>query len=167
MIAALKQSGLYSRMRTSRLYDLCWTKRGREWIDRRREEVNFYRRLLNGFPRGGLIFDVGANVGNKTEVFLRLGARVVAVEPDRECRRIIGEKFLQYRFAPKPVAIVGKALSDRVGVETMWVDGPGSALNTLSKKWVDTLRGGGDSPIPPISSNSPGTRTWKPRRSNS
>lgn len=141
MIAALKQSDLYSRMKTSRLYDAYWTLRDRSRIDRRREEVNFYRSLLSGFPRGGLIFDVGANRGDKTDVFLRLGARVVAVEPDQDSRRVLGQKFLQYRFAPKPVAIVGKALSDRIGVETMWVDGPGSFLNTLSKKWVETLRG--------------------------
>jgi hypothetical protein len=35
---------------------------------------------------------------------------------------------------------VGKAVSDRNGVETMWVDEPGSAKNTLNAKWVETLQ---------------------------
>jgi len=33
-------------------------------------------------------------------------------------------------------------VSDRVGVTTMWIDAPGSALNTLNPKWVETLRSG-------------------------
>lgn len=32
-------------------------------------------------PEGGLAFDVGAHVGDRTDSFLRLGARVVALEP--------------------------------------------------------------------------------------
>ena len=46
----------------------------------------FYRKLLAGLQRDGLIFDIGANMGAKTDIFLRLGARVVSVEPDDACR---------------------------------------------------------------------------------
>jgi FkbM family methyltransferase len=87
-----------------------------------------------------LIFDVGANKGNKTAVFLRLGARVVAVEPDEANQQILREAYLRYRVTPKPVTIVGKAVSDKAAVHTMFVDEPGSAKNTLSTKWVETLR---------------------------
>ena len=34
---------------------------------------------------GALVFDVGANVGRKTQAFLELGAHVVAFEPQPEC----------------------------------------------------------------------------------
>src|SRR5262245_14614026 len=34
---------------------------------------------------GDLCFDIGANYGFKTEVFLSLGARVVAFEPQPDC----------------------------------------------------------------------------------
>ena len=71
---------------------------------------------------------------------MRLGARVVAVEPDEHNQEVLRGKFLRYRLRPKPVCIVGNAVSDKVSVETMWIDGPGSALNTLSQKWVDALR---------------------------
>jgi len=53
---------------------------------------------------------------------------------------VLKGKFVKNRFFPKPVFIVGNAVSDRVGVLTMWIDEPGSALNTLSPKWVGTLR---------------------------
>jgi hypothetical protein len=51
-------------------------------IDRRDSEVEFYRHLLKGFRKGDMVFDIGANQGQKTDVFLRLRARVVAVELD-------------------------------------------------------------------------------------
>src|SRR6266849_6304856 len=112
----------------------------RRRIDARSNEVHFYRCLLDGFRQRDLIFDIGANAGEKTDVFLRLGARVVAVEPDEVNQEVLREKFLRYRMAPRPVVIVGKAASDRETVETMWIAEPGSALNTLSHKWVETLR---------------------------
>jgi FkbM family methyltransferase len=42
-------------------------------------DVDFYRSLL---PPGALCFDVGANVGEKSEALLLAGARVVAFEPN-------------------------------------------------------------------------------------
>jgi FkbM family methyltransferase len=63
----------------------------------------------------------------------------VAVEPDEANQQILKEKFLRYRLARKQVSIVGKALSDKATVETMWIDEPGSAKNTLSQKWVTIL----------------------------
>jgi len=91
-----------------------------------------------------LIFDVGANVGDKTDVFLRLGARVISIEPDEANQEVLRGKFLRYRLAPKRVVIVGKAVSDRSTIETMWIDGPGSAVNTLSQKWAETLKANKD-----------------------
>jgi FkbM family methyltransferase len=45
-----------------------------------REDFELYRALL---PAGALAFDVGANIGEKSEALLRTGARVVAFEPNR------------------------------------------------------------------------------------
>jgi FkbM family methyltransferase len=112
---------------------------GKRWILAREKELEFYRRLLTELRPGDLIFDIGANEGFKTDLFLRLGARVVAVEPDETNQSILQEKFLRFRFVRRPVLIVGKAVSDDCTLETMWIDGPGSAVNTLSQKWVTAL----------------------------
>ncbi len=138
---ALELSGLHERLKVSVVRDFYWAVVDRRWLRARRDEINFYRKLLQEFQPGDLIFDIGANVGDKTDVFLRLGARVVVVEPDETCQKIISEKFLKLRFSPKPVVIIGKAVSDEVTTKTMWVDGPKSALNTLSDKWVTALKG--------------------------
>jgi FkbM family methyltransferase len=52
----------------------------------RRAELAFYGELLQ---TGDLCFDIGANLGQRSEVFMKLGARVVAVEPNPLCEPTI------------------------------------------------------------------------------
>jgi len=137
---SLEQLGVYERAKASWIYNFYWTLADRRIIDDRRDELNFYRDLLDGFREGDLIFDVGANQGYKTDIFLRLGARVVAVEPDETSQETMEQKFLKYRLKRKPLVIVGKAVSDKIATQTMWIDTPGSAKNTLSDKWAETLK---------------------------
>lgn len=129
-----------SRLKSSFIRDAYWSVAHPERLRSLRQEVRFYENVLAGFERGDLIFDIGANEGSKTDVFLRLGARVVAVEPDDACSRSLEERFLELRIRPQPVTIVNKAVSNRVGTEEMLIDGPGSALNTMSAKWAESLK---------------------------
>jgi FkbM family methyltransferase len=73
---------------------------------RRRRQLEFYARLLGDTK---LIFDVGANVGQRTAVFLALGKKVVAFEPDPRALRQLRARF---RFA-RNVVIEGIALGSR------------------------------------------------------
>jgi FkbM family methyltransferase len=109
-------------------------------LEDRTAEVEFYRKTLHGFRKGSLIFDIGANEGYKTDIFLRLGAKVVAVDPDEANQEVLRQRFLKNRLTPKRVDIEGKAVSDTIASKTMWIDAPGSAKNTLNSKWVQTLR---------------------------
>ena len=43
-----------------------------------------------------LVFDVGANVGKKTELYVALGAQVVCFEPQAECVHILKKKFKKF-----------------------------------------------------------------------
>jgi FkbM family methyltransferase len=136
----LQRTGLYHRLKDSIIHELYWKLAGKHWILARKRQLDFYRCLLPELRPGDLIFDIGANVGFKTDLFLRLGARVVAIEPDETNQSILRERFKGFRLAQKPLVIVGKAVSDKSTVETMWIDGPGSAVNTLSHKWATTLK---------------------------
>jgi len=140
VLRSLKRTGLYYRVKASRVHSLYLEFVDKSRMERSRNELDFYRKLLRGFRKGSLIFDIGANEGTKTSLFLRLGAKVIAVEPDVANQMILRQKYLKYRLVRKSVVVVSKAVSDQNGFEPMWIDKPGSALNTLSMKWVETLR---------------------------
>lgn len=80
---------------------------------------------------GDLVFDVGANVGDKTADFLARGARVVACEPLPQCLAVLARKFADN----DRVAIVGKGLSDRPGKASISVCSQTTTLSTLSEQW--------------------------------
>jgi FkbM family methyltransferase len=136
----LKRAGVYERARASWIYDLYWSFADKKIIDDRQEEIEFYRNLLDGFRKGDLIFDVGANLGYKADIFMRLGAKVVSVEPDETSQQILKQKFLKYRLKKRKFVIVSKAVSEKNSTQRMWIDTPGGAMNTLSQKWAETLR---------------------------
>src|SRR5688572_29385539 len=135
----LRRVGLYQRVKSSFFYDLYWRMANPRSIRDRDAEVAFFRQVLTGFQPGNLVFDIGANMGQKTDIFLRLGARVVAVDPDQSNQEILRQRFLGWRWHPKPVSIVGKAVSASNGRQTFWVDKPGSAKDALNTKWVEAL----------------------------
>lgn len=118
---------------------VCWQARDvvrppqvRERL-RRAQARLFYGAFV---PRGGLCFDVGANVGDRTELFLSLGARVVAVEPQALCR-----ERLRVRFGSR-VTVVGDALGSFEGTAEMLVANY-HTLSSLSPEWTDAVRESG------------------------
>ncbi|TVQ38047.1 MAG: FkbM family methyltransferase [Geminicoccaceae bacterium] len=89
---------LRAALRSLRLYHL---DRGRARAMRR-----LYRRFV---APGDLVFDVGAHVGDRTAAFRRLGARVVAVEPQPDMARVLRLLFGWRRGVTLVEAAVGAA----------------------------------------------------------
>jgi FkbM family methyltransferase len=137
--ALLKRAGLYERVKGSWLYDAYWRIADPRLVEKRKQELDFFRKTLLGFRRNDLIFDIGANHGVKAEIFLKLGARVIAVDPDVSNQETLTKRFLAYRLRTKPVTVVGKAVSDRKGYETFWISEPGFEMNTLNARWAEAL----------------------------
>ena len=79
-----------ARVRRTFLYDFVFTVREARqvklWSKKAERLKSFYSTLIG---LNGLVFDIGANVGTRVNVFLSLGLRVVAVEPQRKCVRIL------------------------------------------------------------------------------
>jgi FkbM family methyltransferase len=130
----LNTVGLYKYLKYSSLYSLYWRILNPAVLEAKRGEERFYRSLFGEFDGSTVVFDIGANRGHATAIFLALGARVVAVEPDRENARL-----LRWRFKRKPVEVVESAVTDRRGSADFFVTFDGSAKNTLSTKWKETL----------------------------
>jgi FkbM family methyltransferase len=96
-----------------------------------------FARLYRPFvPPGGLCFDVGAHVGNRTRCWRRLGARVVAVEPQRDCVRVL--RALYGRDAG--VTIVPAAVGREAGTATLHVAPTNLTVATLSREWIADAR---------------------------
>lgn len=71
-----------------------------------RAERKFYQRIIG--EGHDLIFDIGANCGKKTAIFVRLAARVVAAEPS-----IDAVSRLRWQFGRNPrINIVAKGVGD-------------------------------------------------------
>jgi FkbM family methyltransferase len=89
---------------------------------------NHFSQFISG---GDLVFDVGAYVGNYTEIFLELGARVVCVEPQPYCATKLYRKFGK---DPR-VRIVQKGLSDKPGTLPLSISTKSRTNSTFSKYW--------------------------------
>jgi FkbM family methyltransferase len=85
--------------------------------------------------QGDLVFNVGANVGTRTAVFLELGATVVAVEPQAQLC-----DYLRDRFASEDVEVVCAAAGPEVGKAKLHLCSD-SQLATCAKGWADSLKG--------------------------
>lgn len=76
---------------------------------------------------GDLCFDLGAHIGNRTAVWRKLGARVVAVEPQPRCVRA-----LRSRFGKDPdVTILPIAISRDSGETILYINAGSPTISTL------------------------------------
>ena len=97
-----------------------------------KDELIFYRNLF-GEKKMKLIFDVGANVGNKTHIFSKTARQVVSFEPSQKCLHI-----LRSRFSNKKVMIIDTALSNTGGALDYYQVNTNEAYSSFSKKHIDS-----------------------------
>jgi FkbM family methyltransferase len=114
--------GLYRWAR--RTYRQCFH---REAARHDRTGRDFYRQLIRP---GDLVFDVGANTGERTAVFLDLGARVVAVEPNPSCADVIRRRYACRSLAIEPSAVGAAVGSARLHVAKR------DELSSVLDQWV-------------------------------
>jgi FkbM family methyltransferase len=122
MIKKLKRTGLFHKLRL-----LFKTKEEKEMLAAR---VGMYKKIITA---GDLVFDVGANVGNRVEAFLKIKARVVAIEPQANCRKILIAKF------GNKIKIVPKGLGEKEEVKTMYIS-PSSTISSFAEDWIDAVK---------------------------
>lgn len=91
--------------------------------------VGLYREFA---PRGGLVFDIGAHVGDRIKAFRALGARVVALEPQKPLYRTLK---LLHGFDRK-VTLIRSAAGRSVGEATFRINSANPTVSTLSEDFV-------------------------------
>jgi FkbM family methyltransferase len=96
-------------------------------LEQSKNELRFYRKLIGS--KNKLIFDVGANSGEKTAIFRKIAKNVVCFEPFPNSVRT-----LKARFAWSNVRIMPIAISDKISLSEMYVVEGRETLNSINGK---------------------------------
>jgi FkbM family methyltransferase len=99
---------------------------------RHRRMARFYGRFLGP---GDLGFDIGAHVGSRVRAWRRLGARVLAVEPQPDCLRVLRLLFGRDRG----VTIAPVAVGARAGRARLALSAATPTVSTLSPGWIESV----------------------------
>lgn len=88
---------------------------------------------------GGLAFDVGSHVGDRIGSFRRNGARVIALEPQPLCARVIREIYAE----DSNVTLIEKACGPKAGSLTLHINSANPTVTTASADFVKAADGAG------------------------
>ena len=104
--------------------------------DRKRADAMdaLYRRFVRP---GDLVFDIGAHVGDRVAAFRRLGARVVAVEPQPALGRVL--KVLYWR--DRSVVIARSAVGRLPGTTSLMINVDNPTISTASQDFMRAADG--------------------------
>jgi ubiquitin len=94
------------------------------------QRVRFYSQFIK---KGDLCFDIGANLGTRTEAFRRLGATTIAVEPQDVCVASLKRRWGK----DKKVRIVQKAVGAQEGEITLAICTKDNEKSSCSAEWMD------------------------------
>jgi FkbM family methyltransferase len=103
----------------------------RSYVAYREAGRRFYSQFVD---RGDLVFDAGANRGLMSEMFLELGARVVAIEPHPDLATTIERRYRSRRLTVEQTAV-----GDRPGTATLHV-GTDDVHSSISDEWIARVR---------------------------
>lgn len=93
-----------------------------------------YRQFVN---RGDLVFNVGAHLGTRTQIFVDLGAKVVAIEPQPEMAKEL--RRIWYKGHPAGVEIIEAAAGPESGAVALLLC-TDNQLATCAPGWAESLR---------------------------
>lgn len=83
-----------------------------------------------------LCFDVGANIGNRTNMFLNIGYnKVLSIEPQKECLSILHSRFDRNN----KVIIINKGLSNEIGFSKIYISNA-HAISSMDIEFITEVK---------------------------
>ena len=105
-----------------------------ERINQESKEIKKRKLFYNNFLKeNDLCFDIGSNIGNRISPLLQIGARVVAVEPQKSCMKILKHKF------GKKITIVNKGVGEIECVKDFHISNA-STISSFSEEWIKSVK---------------------------
>jgi FkbM family methyltransferase len=101
------------------------------------EDTTLRKEFYSWFVKeGDLVFDVGANYGNRIKAFLGLKAKVVAIEPQESCYKFLGLMF------GKKIHLVTKGLGAKEETRKFFI-ADSSTVSTFSEEYIKAVKDSG------------------------
>lgn len=100
---------------------------------RRARMDDFHASLIDP---GALVFDIGSHVGDRADSFVRLGARVVALEPQPDVFRALRLICRLRHGHNSRITLRNEAVGAQAGVVAMYVNAANPTVSTLSPELV-------------------------------
>jgi FkbM family methyltransferase len=124
----LRNSKIYRPIQNWRI-----AKKVLKWSETDDLAYQFYSTIIQ---TNSIIFDVGANIGKRTKIFLKFNGKVVAVEPQKQCVDILTKAF------GKKAIIISKALAQNEGISVLHIDAS-TTLSSMSGDWIQRVKDSG------------------------
>ncbi len=127
---AIRNTGLYKNYQRMQLIENL-----KKWTLHDEEMLKFYSQFILA---QSLCFDVGANIGNRVKIFLKLNANVIAIEPQIECVGILKKVYGKN----SQLKILPTALGDREGEAEMLIS-DSNTISSMSSEWISAVKKSG------------------------
>lgn len=95
-----------------------------------KQKEEFYSHFID---KGDIVYDVGANIGNRIEPFINLGAKVIAIEPQQDC-----QKALRANFHGK-ITSLKIGLGAKKGFKKLYISNA-NTISSISREWIDAVK---------------------------
>jgi FkbM family methyltransferase len=100
---------------------------------RNRALARFYARFVRP---GDLCFDIGAHVGNRLWALSKLGARVVALEPQPDCMHLLRRWYGHHAN----IQLIEQAVGSATGTRTLFLSERTPTVSTISSDWIAAMK---------------------------
>jgi FkbM family methyltransferase len=98
-----------------------------------KKRIELYSKIIK---KDDLVFDIGANHGNRVTPFLEIGSKIVAVEPNPLLANKLTKKF------GRKITVIQKAIGDEIGTVELYVN-DSDVLSTTSKEFIEKAKATG------------------------
>ena len=105
------------------------------WSDEDETLKTFYQQFIKP---GDVVFDVGANLGNRAKVFLALGAKTIGFEPQPFCQSILRDGIVDQ----PDFHLECCALGTEPGSAEMYVSNA-HTISSMSRSWIRDVQASG------------------------
>ncbi len=135
LIRFIKERFIRSAVQRQYELDRRRMERVKTWTEHDQAMLEFYSQFLNP---DDICFDIGANIGGRTKIFVKLCKLVVCAEPQSRCAAQLKELF----GGNAKVQVIQAAVGSAIGTAQMAVSNA-STVSSLSKDWVNAVQSSG------------------------